>query len=54
MQVIDQDYINSILALEDGNERICRWILELIHERDDAQMVAKALLAQLRGQSHDD
>lgn len=51
MQVIDQDYINSILALEDGNERICRWILELIHERDDAQIVAKALIEKVKARA---
>ena len=48
MQVIGQEYIDGILALEDGNERIYRWVSQLISERDDAQMIAAAVIEKYR------
>lgn len=48
MRVIDQGYIDGILALEDGNERIFRWICQMIEDRDAAQAVAIAAVKWAR------
>jgi hypothetical protein len=49
MQVIDDAYVGALLDLPDGRERVTRWIFDLLNQRDDAQIIAKALIEKLKG-----